>query len=90
MIGAKQTEASIGMEELFRQDSYLRNCEAVVTASGAEGIALDRTVFYPTGGGQPGDIGRLLCADGSSVEIVDTRKGATPGEVLHMIQTVGA
>ena len=51
MIDAKQQEASIGMEELFRQDSYLRSCEAIVTASGPEGISLDRTVFYPTGGG---------------------------------------
>ncbi|MBI2253705.1 MAG: alanyl-tRNA editing protein [Proteobacteria bacterium] len=72
------------MEELFRQDSYLRTCEAVVTASSAEGIALDRTVFYPTGGGQPGDTGRLLCADGSRIEIVDTRKGPNPGDILHV------
>lgn len=84
MIGAKQQKASIGMEELFRQDSYLRDCEAVVTGAGTEGIALDRTVFYPTGGGQPGDTGRLLCADGRALEIVDTRKGPNPGEVLHI------
>lgn len=84
MIDAKQQEASIGMEELFRQDSYLRNCEAIVTASGPEGIVLDRTVFYPTGGGQPGDIGRLTWADGSSIDIIDTRKGAEPGQILHI------
>jgi misacylated tRNA(Ala) deacylase len=84
MIGAKQPEASIGMEELFRQDSYLRSCEAVVTMSGPEGIALDRTVFYPTGGGQPGDIGRLSLPDGSQIDIIDTRKGAAPGDVLHV------
>lgn len=84
MIDAKQQEASIGMEELFRQDSYLRSCEAIVTASGPEGIALDRTVFYPTGGGQPGDVGRFSLADGGSIDIIDTRKGAGPGEVLHI------
>jgi misacylated tRNA(Ala) deacylase len=74
----------IGMEELFRQDSYLRSCDAEVLGSSAEGIRLDRTVFYPTGGGQPGDTGRLQLADGTLVEIVDTRKGAVPGEILHV------
>jgi misacylated tRNA(Ala) deacylase len=72
------------MEELFRQDSYLRSCEAEVTAASAEGISLTRTVFYPTGGGQPGDAGRLLLADGTSIDIIDTRKGAAPGEILHI------
>ncbi len=72
------------MEELFRQDSYLRSCEAEVTAAGAEGIGLSRTVFYPMGGGQPGDVGRLLLSDGTSIDIIDTRKGAAPGEILHI------
>ena len=39
-------------EELFREDAYLKSCEATVTAVGDAGIVLDRTVFYPTGGGQ--------------------------------------
>jgi misacylated tRNA(Ala) deacylase len=84
------------MEELFRQDSYLRECRAHVTGADAVGISLDRTVFYPTGGGQPGDTGHLRLADGSEVEIVDTRKGAAPGEILHvpapgsMLPPVGA
>jgi misacylated tRNA(Ala) deacylase len=72
------------MEELFRQDSYLKECAAKVIAADADGIRLDRTVFYPTGGGQPGDVGRLRLADGSSIEIIDTRKGATPDEILHI------
>ncbi len=72
------------MEELFRQDSYLRGCEAEVTAASAEGICLNRTVFYPTGGGQPGDVGRLLLGDGTSIDIIDTRKGTAPGEILHL------
>ena len=45
-------------EELFRNDSYLRECDAVVTGAAEHGITLDRTVFYPLGGGQPGDSGR--------------------------------
>jgi len=71
-------------EELFRQDAYLRSCTAVVTAAGPEGIMLDRTVFYPLGGGQPGDAGRLVRPDGSVVPIADTRKGPTPGSILHV------
>lgn len=72
------------MEELFRQDSYLRDCAARVTGADADGIRLDRTVFYPTGGGQPGDTGRLRLADGREITILDTRKGAAPGEILHI------
>ena len=72
------------MEELFRQDSYLRNCEAVVVAIGPEGITLDKTVFYPMGGGQPGDIGYLTLSNGSNIDIVDTHKGSTGSEILHI------
>lgn len=71
-------------EQLFRADAYLRTTEAAVTAVGAVGIELDRTVFYPMGGGQPGDSGRLRRADGSSVIIADTRKGAGAEQVLHI------
>jgi misacylated tRNA(Ala) deacylase len=73
------------MEELFRQDSYLKQCAAKVTGADADGIRLDRTVFYPTGGGQPGDVGHLRLADGSRIEITDARKGAAPGEILHIV-----
>ena len=71
-------------ELLFRDDAYLTSCEAEVTKVGPEGIQLDRTVFYPQGGGQPGDLGKLTLADGSAVEIVDTRKGEGPDGVLHV------
>lgn len=72
------------MEQLFRDDSYLKECQAIVIASGPDGIRLDRTVFYPMGGGQPGDTGRLHLADGRSIEIVDTRKGEALGDILHI------
>ena len=50
---------------LFRDDAYLRETEAVVTGHTAEGgILCDRSLFYPTGGGQPGDSGLLLWKDG--------------------------
>jgi misacylated tRNA(Ala) deacylase len=71
-------------ELLFRDDAYVRSCEATVAAVAERGILLDRTVFYPTGGGQPGDTGALRRADGSLVPIVDTVKGAAPDEVLHV------
>ncbi|MDD5029261.1 MAG: alanine--tRNA ligase-related protein, partial [Rhodoferax sp.] len=62
-------------QDLFRQDAYLTECTANVTAITAQGIVLDRTVFYPLGGGQAGDSGTLTSADGSAIAIVDTRKG---------------
>lgn len=69
-------------EELFREDAYLKTCEATVVSSGEEGIILDRTIFYPTGGGQPGDSGVLNTTDGRTVKIVDTRKaGADIGHI---------
>jgi misacylated tRNA(Ala) deacylase len=61
-------------EELFRADAYLRECAATVTAIGEQGVVLDRTVFYPLGGGQAGDSGVLVLPDGSELAIADTRK----------------
>ena len=71
-------------ELLFRDDAYRRSCDATVVAVDDRGIRLDRTVFYPMGGGQPGDTGALKRADGSSVEIADARKGDGLDDVLHV------
>lgn len=71
-------------ELLFYADAYLRECEAKVIRADERGILLDRTVFYPTGGGQPGDTGVLRFAHSRDVRVVDTRKGTKPGEVLHL------
>jgi misacylated tRNA(Ala) deacylase len=62
-------------EELFRENAYLKECAATVAAIGEQGIVLDRTVFYPLGGGQAGDTGALVLPDGSELAIADTRKG---------------
>ncbi len=61
-------------EEIFREDAYQQSCEAVVQHADEDGVVLDRTVFYPLGGGQPGDTGALTW-DGGSAEVVDTRYG---------------
>ena len=71
-------------ELVFRDDSYARSCTARVVAADERGIRLDRTVFYPNGGGQPGDTGTLRLASGASITIVDTRKGEGPDEVIHV------
>ena len=71
-------------EELFRADAYAVRCDALVTAVGPAGIELNRTVFYPLGGGQPGDTGMLRLASGRSLRIIDTRKGTQPGQILHI------
>ena len=68
--------------ELFREDSYLQSCQATVTAVENNDVILDRTVFYPNGGGQPGDIGTLTRANGDKIDIVDTRKGENG--ILHV------
>ena len=70
-------------EELFRGDAYLKTCEATVLRAGPEGIVLDRTVFYPEGGGQPGDTG-TLALPGGTVAIADTRKDRASGEHRHI------
>ncbi|HVJ51376.1 MAG TPA: alanyl-tRNA editing protein [Aliidongia sp.] len=71
-------------ELLFRDDAYLKSCRARVTGADERGIRLDRTVFYPLGGGQPGDRGTLRLEGGTVIRIAETRKGEAPGEVLHI------
>ena len=72
-------------ELLFRDDGYLRSCTARIVGADEHGIRLDRTVFYPTGGGQPGDCGVLRLASGGTIAIADTIKGDGPDEVIHLL-----
>jgi misacylated tRNA(Ala) deacylase len=70
-------------QDLFREDAQLRDCAATLLRVDERGLLLDRTVFYPQGGGQAGDAGTLTLADGREIRIVDTRKGED-GEILHL------
>ena len=72
-------------EELFRSDATQTECDAVVTHVDERGVQLDRTVFYPHGGGQAGDRGTLVLADGRAIAIADTRKGEQPGDIVHVL-----
>ncbi|MGF1592083.1 MAG: alanyl-tRNA editing protein [Kiloniellaceae bacterium] len=74
------------MELLFREDPYLKSCAATVTAAGPEGLRLDRTVFYPMGGGQPGDSGWLTLPDGGRLRVVDAVKGSDHEDVVHVLE----
>jgi misacylated tRNA(Ala) deacylase len=71
-------------ELLFRDDAYLKTATARVTAVTERGIELDRTIFYPLGGGQMGDTGVLVRANGERIAIVDTRKGEGLDSVVHV------
>lgn len=73
-------------EEIFREDAYAKQCEAIVTGVEDAGIRLDRTVFYPMGGGQPGDTGVLVMDDGSEIRIGDTRKDPASGDIVHVAE----
>jgi misacylated tRNA(Ala) deacylase len=71
-------------QALFRDDAYQRRCEAeVVGVSDHGGILLDRTIFYPTGGGQPGDIGTILVG-GELLQVATTVYGDTKSDIVHV------
>lgn len=70
-------------EALFRDDAYLKDCDATVTGSEDHAVILDKTVFYPMGGGQPGDTGRISW-EGGSADVVDTRYGEA-GTIRHVL-----
>jgi len=68
---------------LFRDEPYAREAEARVVAASPAGVALDATIFYPRGGGQPGDRGVFVLADGAQIAIVDTVYDADRTTILH-------
>ncbi|UVK47617.1 alanyl-tRNA editing protein [Mesorhizobium sp. AR07] len=72
-------------QTLFRDDAYLRTAEATIVAVNERGgIILDRTIFYATSGGQPGDTGYFQRADGSRIAVAATIAGETKDEIIHV------
>ena len=70
---------------LFRDDFYLKTTDAVVTAIHEDGgIELDRTCFYATSGGQPGDTGFLERSDGGKIRLGQTRTGTSKDIIIHV------
>jgi len=74
-------------ESLAVTDAYARTCTATVVASGPDGVVLDRTVFYPGGGGQPADTG-LLRTDATAWTVTGARKAG--GEIFHAVEPAPA
>ena len=72
-------------EFLFREDAYLAEAAAIVTAAGPEGIELDRTLFYASSGGQPGDTGRIGFAGGEAEIAGTVHPEGDRGRVLHLV-----
>ena len=81
----RMAPGSIATLALFREDATLLQCTATVLATDEQGVVLDRSVFYPLGGGQAGDTGTMTAASGAVLTIVDTRKHkALPGAIAHV------
>lgn len=71
----------------YYDDSYRKELKAIVSAVNGEWIELDRTIFYPLGGGQPGDTGTVTARDGSTYRVLDTRKGDSNEQIKHQLST---
>lgn len=71
-------------ELLYQMDSYLREFDATVRAVRDEGVVLDRTAFYPGGGGQPADMGMLTDAEGNTYRVVGVKR--LDGQIVHLLE----
>ncbi|SEW11844.1 Ala-tRNA(Pro) hydrolase [Aliiroseovarius sediminilitoris] len=74
-------------DALFRQDAYLRQASGQVVSHADRGVVLDQSVFYPNGGGQPGDRGTLTWDDGAMV-VINALKGE--GDDIALVPEEGA
>jgi Ser-tRNA(Ala) deacylase AlaX len=74
-------------ERLYQRDGYLREFDARVTWASPEGVRLDRTAFFPTGGGVLGDEGTLAGPGGETFRVVETVD--TPDGILHRLDRPG-
>ncbi len=76
-------------DALFAEDAYLSSCEAMLTQVRPDGVVLNRTVFYPRGGGQPGDTGFLRWIGGAA-RVEDTTRSREDGALVHRVVTGAA
>ena len=73
-------------EQVYLEDSYLKELDATVTQVDGNRIELDRTIFYAMGGGQPGDTGWLQTASGDRYRVTDTQKDKAAGSIVHLLE----
>tara|TARA_B110000211_G_C14003553_1_gene519692 strand:+ start:420 stop:1139 length:720 start_codon:yes stop_codon:yes gene_type:complete len=67
---------------LFGEDAYLKEAPAkIIALSGENGVILDRSIYYPTGGGQPGDTGSIV-VNGDTFSVEETIKGENGNIIL--------
>jgi misacylated tRNA(Ala) deacylase len=71
--------------ELFTEDAYLRRAQARVLRHDEAGLVLDATLFYPLGGGQPGDTGAVVLEDGRRLAVTDTRRDRQTREIASVL-----
>ena len=74
-------------DRLYQQDSYLKEFDACITAITEDGVVLDRTAFFPSGGGVMGDLGVLEDAAGATYQVVETVDSETG--IIHRIDRPG-
>lgn len=70
-------------EAAFYQDPYLKELESTVVSVDGNQLVLNDTIFYPTGGGQPGDTGSLYLSDGTVIAITNTRRCRETRQIIH-------
>ncbi|VVC04101.1 Alanyl-tRNA editing protein AlaX-M [Candidatus Bilamarchaeum dharawalense] len=73
------------MEALYLENSYLKECEATVVAVTGKDIVLDKNLFYPRGGGQPNDTGKVISDSGQEFKVVMVMK--KDGQIIHELET---
>lgn len=87
-MSEETSPAGVETAALYQEDPYLERCAAQVAWVGSvednPAVMLDQTVFYPTGGGQPGDVGSMEW-DGGDATVLATIKGPEPGQIVHVL-----
>ena len=71
--------------ELFRNNSYLKEHDTTISEIVSEGLVLNETIFYPEGGGQPGDEGSITI-DNQTVNVIGTRY--IDNKLVHLIENI--